>query len=88
MRFNPFRKNSEILAYKNPTLRDFINPKCLICGERDREMLDIHHINGNHEDNRIENLMILCANHHRKMTRNRKYATRQFTSYGIPTKPK
>lgn len=38
--------------------------KCEICGTK--ESLELHHINGNHQDNRLENLQILCANCHRK----------------------
>ena len=38
--------------------------KCEICGCT--ESLELHHINGNHQDNRLENLQILCANCHRK----------------------
>lgn len=26
--------------------------------------VDVHHINGDHNDNRIENLVPLCKNHH------------------------
>ena len=38
--------------------------KCEICGCT--ESLELHHINGNHQDNRLENMQILCANCHRK----------------------
>lgn len=43
-------------------------PKCEICGlshwlEKPIR-LELHHINGNRTDNRIENLMILCPNCH------------------------
>ena len=38
--------------------------KCEVCGCT--ESLELHHINGNHQDNRLENLQILCANCHRK----------------------
>ena len=38
--------------------------KCEVCGCV--ESLELHHINGNHQDNRLENLQILCANCHRK----------------------
>jgi len=39
-----------------------LEPKCAICGTNDR--LELHHINGNPSDNRLENLQILCINHH------------------------
>lgn len=41
------------------------NPKCGItewCGEP--ITLELHHINGNHYDNRLENLVLLCPNCH------------------------
>lgn len=41
--------------------------KCEICGLDGKELtLELHHINGNHFDNRIENLQILCPNCHSK----------------------
>lgn len=39
-------------------------PKCEICGYTDS--VELHHINGNPLDNRIENLQILCPNCHSK----------------------
>lgn len=51
---------------------DFLNSKgisqvvnrepCVICGF---EYSDIHHIDGNHDNNKISNLICLCPNHHR-----------------------
>lgn len=38
--------------------------KCEICGYD--QNLELHHINGNHYDNRLENLQILCPNCHAK----------------------
>lgn len=38
--------------------------KCERCGYT--ENLELHHINGNHYDNRLENLQILCPNCHAK----------------------
>jgi hypothetical protein len=38
--------------------------KCEICGYT--ENLELHHINGDHYDNRLENLQILCPNCHAK----------------------
>ncbi len=44
-------------------------PKCELCGwcevsEDGRIPVELDHINGDHEDNRIENLRILCPNCH------------------------
>lgn len=40
--------------------------KCVECGES-RKKLDVHHIDGNKENNRLENLMTLCCRHHAKI---------------------
>lgn len=43
--------------------------RCEICGNTEwmggQIPLDLHHVNGNHFDNRLENLIILCPNCHR-----------------------
>lgn len=44
--------------------------KCEICGfKKYPEILEIHHINKDRTDNNIENLIILCPNHHAMVTR-------------------
>lgn len=46
--------------------------KCERCGntewQGDEIPLELHHINGNHNDNRIENLQMLCPNCHSQTT--------------------
>ena len=43
--------------------------KCAICGYEDEpKILEVHHIDENHNNNDIENLIILCPNCHRKLT--------------------
>jgi len=46
--------------------------KCEKCGRSEWEgeqiPLELHHINGNHYDNRLENLQILCPNCHTQTT--------------------
>ncbi len=37
--------------------------ECLICGFR--KTLDLHHIDGNHDNTAATNLVALCPNHHR-----------------------
>jgi hypothetical protein len=36
--------------------------KCVVCDERN--IVAVHHMNGNHSDNRPENLVPLCPTHH------------------------
>src|ERR1700693_545858 len=41
------------------------NPRCVVCGESDPAVLDLHHIAGRkHSDD----VSIVCANHHRKLS--------------------
>ena len=47
---------------------------CTLCGfvAADPVQLDADHINGNHADNRPENLQVICANCHRLKTKRRR----------------
>lgn len=43
--------------------------KCAICGwDEDLDVLQVHHIDENRQNNSIENLIILCPNCHQKLT--------------------
>lgn len=37
--------------------------ECVVCGEKN--IVEVHHLNSNHEDNRPDNLIPLCPTHHR-----------------------
>jgi len=39
--------------------------ECEMCGYKEHlEILQVHHIDGNRKNNKLENLMILCPNCH------------------------
>jgi hypothetical protein len=44
--------------------------KCAICGWF--KTVEVHHIDGNHKNNELKNLIPLCPNHH-KLTKNKTY---------------
>lgn len=39
-------------------------PKCVICGFDEFSALQVHHIDQNRNNNDVDNLIVLCANHH------------------------
>ena len=43
--------------------------KCALCGwNEDEDILEVHHIDENHNNNNVNNLMIICPICHRKLT--------------------
>ena len=49
--------------YANKAFRYYKNI-CSICGFSEQSCLNVHHIDENRENDDIDNLIILCANHH------------------------
>lgn len=60
-----------ILAYRT------YKSKCSICGCDDKDILEVHHIDMNRRNNDIDNLIILCANHHAKVHRGKLEITQE-----------
>lgn len=52
--------------YRNIAFNNYPN-KCANCGEKDKEVLVVHHKDHNRKNNIKENLQILCANCHIKL---------------------
>jgi predicted nucleic acid-binding Zn ribbon protein len=48
-------------AYRS-TCFAYHEKKCVVCGET--KIVAVHHFNGNHNDNRPENLIPICPTHH------------------------
>jgi len=45
----------------------WLGKRCHSCGKSEAfERLDVHHINGDKEDNRLQNITVLCKECHRK----------------------
>ena len=54
--------------YRELAFRNYEH-KCAVCGyAEDEDLLEVHHINENHSDNELSNLIILCPLCHRKLT--------------------
>ena len=54
--------------YREAAFRKYKH-KCAICNwDEDEDVLEVHHINYNHQDNNIDNLIILCPICHKKLT--------------------
>ena len=67
----------ENISFKSSSLKERLikeglkEDRCERCGEKynkfgEKLTLELHHINGNHYDNRLENLQILCTDCHSK----------------------
>lgn len=54
--------------YRKQAFRKYEH-KCSVCGwNEDEDILEVHHIDENHENNDLKNLKILCPICHRKLT--------------------
>jgi hypothetical protein len=54
--------------YRSLALREYIH-KCEVCGyNRDVRMLQVHHVDGDRENNDIANLVVMCPNCHYSIT--------------------
>lgn len=48
-------------SYRSPCFEEH-GKKCIVCGED--KIVSVHHVNEDHHDNRVENLIPLCPTHH------------------------
>lgn len=68
----PSHYGKELADYRLKALRYYPN-ECAVCKwQEDTDILEVHHIDENHYNNDIDNLIILCPICHRKIT-NHKY---------------
>jgi len=67
-RGNPIHRSRwQARAYRTIVLAYF-NNRCQICGCSDEKRLEVHHIDGNIKNNRLENLTLLCIECHRAIS--------------------
>lgn len=65
----PNHYNTGIDSYREKALNNY-ELKCEICGYKEcLPILEVHHIDGNRKNNDLENLIVLCPNHHAMITR-------------------
>lgn len=65
---NNLIKMNNSTAYRRNAF-DYYPHKCAICGwNEDERILEVHHIDENHDNNELNNLMILCPICHKKLT--------------------
>lgn len=63
-------------SYKRKA-KEAYKPKCVICDESDEDVLEVHHLDNNHSNNDLDNLIILCSNHHKKLHRRKCFDTKE-----------
>lgn len=62
---------TESKNYREKSFRTYEH-ECAICGwDEDKDVLEVHHIDENRDNNDISNLIILCPICHRKLTTNK-----------------
>lgn len=49
--------------------RRFYVKECTICGEKDEDIIEVHHIDFNHSNNNLDNPIMLCPNCHMRIHR-------------------
>lgn len=55
-------------AHTRIAYRKYVH-ECAICGITEECVLEVHHIDENHENNEVDNLIILCSNCHSRVHR-------------------
>lgn len=83
------RHNQKKYHFIDPTMYEMLTKKCAICGFDLR--VELHHLDGNHKNFSIKNLVGLCPNHH-AMAEDRRWKFEIYDQlsdrYDIPDTPK
>lgn len=51
-------------TYREILIKSGIEPKCKICGNKDKRVLAVHHLDKDRKNNKVINLVWLCLNCH------------------------
>jgi hypothetical protein len=57
-------KGGENINYKKFLIKNKIKTICKLCGCKDKRVLAVHHLDKNHKNNNLKNLIFLCHNCH------------------------
>lgn len=63
------KQRKTVSALTSKKLYQEADNRCPFCGVADVAVLEIHHIDGDPSNNKIENLIVVCGNCHSKITR-------------------
>lgn len=61
---HPNWKNGENVQYRKILINNNVKRICNICGNKDKRVLVVHHLDKNHRNNDVKNLTWLCLNCH------------------------
>ena len=63
------KQRKSVSSLSSKKLYQEADNRCPFCGVADVAVLEIHHIDGDPSNNKIENLIVVCGNCHTKITR-------------------
>jgi len=69
---HPNWKGGKHVSYRNVLLKNKVSKICFFCGNNDKRVLAAHHIDENHTNNVLTNLVWLCHNCHSLVHKNTK----------------
>lgn len=68
LRPDHYGEKESIYSYRSRALDKYEN-KCAVCGyDEDIDVLEVHHIDSNRSNNKLDNLIVLCPTCHKKLT--------------------
>jgi hypothetical protein len=65
-----------IRCYRNILLKEKINSVCILCGNSDKRILSVHHLDHDRNNNLVSNLTWVCQNCHYLVHKYKEYDTK------------